>query len=64
MNILETLVSNEYLRFLIILIGTIIVVTISYFILKYLVKRVAGRNKKYGFYLKEACSNNIIYILI
>ena len=34
MSILETLVENEYLRFLLILIGTIIVVTLSYFILK------------------------------
>ena len=48
MAILEDLISNEYLRFLVILIGTVIFVTLSYFILKFIVKSVAKEKKSYG----------------
>jgi hypothetical protein len=45
MALLEDQISNEYLRFLIILIGTIIFVTLSYLILRFIVKKVS-RGKK------------------
>jgi len=63
MPLFEELVSNEYVRFLIILIGTIIVVTISYFILKYLVKRVAGRKKKYGEFILKQLSIPVLILV-
>ena len=58
MTTLENLLNDEYLRFLIILIGTFIFVTISYFILKLVVKRIAGRKKSYGEYCKTGSQHH------
>ena len=59
---LANLVNNEYARFLIILIGTIIVVTLSYFVLKVIVKRIAGRKKSYGEFILKQLSKPIIFL--
>ena len=61
---LETLIPNEYLRFLIILIGTIILVTISYFVLKLIVKRVTGRKKRYGEFILHQLSKPVLAKLV
>ena len=59
MDLLEELIRDEYLRFLIIFIGTIIFVTISYFILKLIVKRIAGRKKSYGEFILKKLSKPV-----
>jgi len=63
MSTFENLIDNEYLRFLIILIVTIIVVTLSYFILKIIVKRIAGRKKSYGEFILKKLSKPVLFIV-
>jgi small-conductance mechanosensitive channel len=63
MALFEELINNEYLRFLIILIGAIIFVTLSYFILKIIVKRIAGRKKSYGEYILKKLSKPVLLIV-
>ena len=54
MALLENQISNEYLRFFIILIGTIIFVAISYLILKLIVDKISkGKKSKGKFILKQ-----------
>ena len=64
MSLLETLVENEYLLFLIALIGTIIVVSLSYFILKIIVKRIAGKKKSYANFILKQLSKPVIFLLL
>ena len=63
MTILENLVENEYARFFIVLLGTIIFVTLSYFILKYIVKRIAGKKKRYGEFILKKLSKPVLFIV-
>ena len=63
MALLEELINDEYLRFLIIFIGAIIVVTLSYFILKLLVRRIAGRKKSYGEFILKKLSKPVLLIV-
>jgi small-conductance mechanosensitive channel len=63
MALLENLVDNEYARFLIIFIGTIIFVTLSYFILKLITKRIAGKKKNFGEYILKKLSKPILLII-
>jgi len=54
MSSLEIMLSNEYIRFLLILIGTIIAISIAHFILKIYIMKIAGRRKGLGnFILKQ-----------
>ena len=64
MSILDILIENEYLRFILILIGTIIVVILSYFFLKIIVKRIVGRKKSYGEFIFKQLSKPIIFLLL
>ncbi len=48
---LENTIDNEYLRFLIILIGTIIFVSLAYFTMKVIAKKAARTKKGYGKYI-------------
>ncbi len=61
--ILENLVDNESARFLIIFIGTIIFVSISYFVLKFIVKRITGRKKSYGEFILKKLSRPVLLII-
>ena len=63
MAILDNLISNEYIRFLIIFIATIIFVTISYLILKFIVRRIAGRKKSYGEFILKKLSKPVLLIV-
>ncbi len=63
MSVLENLFNDEYSRFLIILIGTIVFVTISYIILKIIVKRIAGRKKSYGEFILKKLSKPVLFIV-
>ena len=63
MSVLENLFNDEYSRFLIIFIGTIIFVTLSYFILKIIVKRIAGRKKSYGEFILKKLSKPVLFIV-
>jgi small-conductance mechanosensitive channel len=63
-DILENLFYNEYTRFLIIFIGTIILASLSYFILKVIVKKIAGRKKSYGEFILNQLSKPIIFLFL
>jgi len=63
MAILEEYIGNEYLRFLIILIGTIIFVTLSYFVLKLIVKRVSGGRKSYAQFILKQLSIPVFFLV-
>jgi small-conductance mechanosensitive channel len=63
MVILENYIENEYIRFLIIFIGTIIFVTFSYIILKLIVKRITGRKKSYGEFILKKLSKPVLLII-
>jgi small-conductance mechanosensitive channel len=63
MSALENLLNNEYSRFIIIFIGTIIFVTLSYLILKLIVKRIAGRKKTYGEFILKKLSKPVLLII-
>jgi small-conductance mechanosensitive channel len=63
MGLLEELINDEYLSFLVIFIGTIIFVTISYIILKLIVKRIAGRKKSYGEFILKKLSKPVLLIV-
>ena len=64
MAILENYISNEYVRFLILFIGTFIFVTLSYYILKLSVKRIAGKKKSYGEYILKKLSKPVLLIVL
>jgi len=63
MTVLENLANDEYLRFLIIFIGTILFVTLSYFILKISVKKIAGKKKSYREFILKKLSKPILLII-
>jgi small-conductance mechanosensitive channel len=64
MTIIEYLTENEYILFLIIIIGTLILAAISYFILKIIVNRIAGKKKTYGEFILKQLTKPIIYLFI
>jgi small-conductance mechanosensitive channel len=64
MVLLEELINDEYLRFLIILIGAVIFVTLSYFVLKLIVRRIAGRKKSYGEFILKKLSKPVLLIVV
>ena len=63
MALFEEHINNEYLRFLIILIGTIIFISMSYFILKFIVHRIAGSKKTYGRFIIKKLSKPVFYLI-
>lgn len=65
MAVLENLFSNEYIRLLIIIVGTIIVLSVSYFILKLIVTWIAHKKKSYSeFILKQLTKPVLLLIFI
>ena len=60
---LEDLLNNEYFHFLITLIATVIFVTVSYFILKSVVKRIAGRKKSFEKFIIKKLSRPVFYFI-
>jgi len=63
MALLEEQISNEYLRFLIILIGTVIFVTLSYLILKLIVKKISGGKKTYSKFILKQLSIPVFFFV-
>jgi len=59
----ENLVDNEYLRFLIFFIITIVVIVFSYFILKIIVKKIAGRKKSYAEFILKQLSKPVLLLI-
>jgi len=57
------LVINDYTRFLIIFIGTIIFVTLSYFILKLIVKKISGGKKSYAQFILKKLSIPVLFLV-
>ena len=63
MAIFENFIENEYIRFLIIFLGTIVFVTISYFILKFIVKSIVSGKKSYGVFVLKKLSKPVLLII-
>jgi small-conductance mechanosensitive channel len=63
MSVLENLLNDEYARFLIIFIGTILFVIFSYLILKLIVKKITGKKKGYGEFILKKLTQPILLIL-
>jgi len=63
MALLDDYINNEYLRFLIILVGTIIFVTISYLILKIIVKKISGGKKRYYDFILKQLSIPVFFLV-
>jgi small-conductance mechanosensitive channel len=63
MSVLENLVNDEYLRFFIIFLGTIIFVLLSYVILKVIVKRISGKKKNYGEFILKKLTKPVLLIV-
>ncbi len=63
MSLFENFTSNDYTRFLIILIGTIIFVTISYFVLKLIVKKISGGKKSYAQFILKQLSIPVLFLV-
>jgi small-conductance mechanosensitive channel len=63
MALLENQISNEYLRFFIILIGTIIFVTISYLILRIIVKKISRGKKSYAQFILKQLSIPVFFFV-
>jgi small-conductance mechanosensitive channel len=64
MALLEGQISNEYLRFLIILIVTIIFVSLSYLILRLIVKKIVDKKKKYGEFIIKQISLPVLFLVL
>jgi len=64
MALFEEILSNEYLRFLIIIILTIIFVSLSYLILRFIVKRIVDKKKKYGEFILKQISLPILILVL
>jgi len=63
MALLEEQISSEYLRFLIILVGTIIFVTLSYFILRLIVRKISGGKKTYAKFILKQLSIPVFFLV-
>ena len=63
MPLLDSYIDNEYLSFLIILVSTIVIVTLSYLVLKYFVKKIAGGQKSYSRFIFRQLSKPVFLIL-
>jgi len=63
MTFFNNLFTNEYARFLIILIGTIIIITLSCLILKIIVKKIVGKKKRYGEFIIKKLFLPVFYLV-
>jgi len=63
MSLIDNYLSNEYIRFLIIFISTVIFVTISYLILKFISKKIAGTKKSYADFILKKLSKPVLLIV-
>lgn len=63
MSLLDSIMINENIQFLIILIITIVAITFSFLILKIIVKIVAGRKKTYGEFIFKKISKPVFAII-
>ena len=61
---LEYITNNEYLNFLIVLIGTIIIVSLAYITLKLIAKRAARTKKGYGRYIIKRLLKPLLLLIL
>jgi len=59
----ENLFDNQYIGFLVVLLGTIIILSISYFILKFSIKKIAGNKKRYADYIIQKLAKPLISVI-
>ncbi len=63
MSLLDSIISNENIQFLVTLIFTIIAVTLSFLFLKIIVNRIARREKTYGEFIFKQISKPVFAII-
>jgi small-conductance mechanosensitive channel len=63
MSFLDSILSNEYGRFVIIFIGSIVALTIAYIVLKVIVRKIAGRKKQYGEYILKQLTKPLLILI-
>ena len=63
MAILDDLFSNEYIRLLIIIVVTIIVLSVSYFILKIFVTWIANKKKRYSEFILKKLTKPVLLLI-
>ena len=63
MNIFNNLITNEYILFLIILVITTIVVSFLFFIIKFLVKRIAKGKKTYEAFIRKKITKPFLLLI-
>ena len=63
MGFIDSIISNENIQFLLILIITIVAVTLSYLLLRLVITKIAGRKKTYGEYIFKQVSKPIFAII-
>ena len=63
MSLLDSITTNENIQFFIILLVTIIAVTISFLLLKFIVRRIAGKKKTYGEFIFRKISKPLFAIV-
>ena len=63
MALLEEQINNEYLRFLIILVITVIFISITYIILRFIVKKIADKKKRYGEFILKQISLPVLILI-
>ncbi len=63
MAILENMFGNEYIRLLVIIIGTIIVLSVSYFILKLIVTWIAHKKKSYSEFILKQLTKPVLLLI-
>ena len=63
MSVFESIIANEYIRFVLMFLGTFFVVSLSYLFLKQIVKRIAGKQKRYEeFILKKLTKPVLLFV--
>jgi len=60
---MEEILSNEYARFFIIFIGTLIIVSLSYLVLRVIINKIAGRKKTYGRFILKKLSIPLLTVI-
>jgi len=65
MEIILNIFNNQYIRFLTILLGTILIIALSYFLIKFIVKKIAGKKKVYmSFILKQILKPSLMLVFL
>jgi len=63
MTLLDDLLVNEYIMFVIKIIGTIIILSIAYFFLKFIIRKITGKQKRYSNFILKQITKPILLLI-